>query len=496
MGRLVNVYTIALFASLGGLMFGFDISSVSGIIVTEQYINYYHNPLGTRQGGITSAMPGGSVVGALLAGILGDWLSRKVAIQIGAFVWCIGAAVQSASNGVGMLVVGRFISGACVGLTAALIPIYQSEIAPRKFRGRIVSFQQFAITWGILIQYSIQYGCSFLQSEVAFRLPWALQAIPGIILFLGLFWLPYSPRWLASKDRWDEALAVIAFLRTGENDINDPLVLAEYREIEDQIRMEYDCESNSFQELLSKKMRMRVFLSSALHICSQLTGANLLDYYILYIYESIRVDNFKLAAFVQYGIKVFMTVPAILWSDKWGRRPILVIGAFLMAICFFVVAGLYHEYGEVNLVSNQPYAWVIMGRPKATRAIQAFLYLAMGAFNVSWGSVVWMYSAEIVPLRIRAKTVSLGLMFRWAINGAVGFAIPPLFRVISWKIFIIFGLLNVGSSALVFFSAPETKQRTLEEIGEIFEHGRPVWTSFFQDPNRLDVMARDIQMEK
>ncbi|KAK9371646.1 general substrate transporter, partial [Lipomyces chichibuensis] len=147
--RHLNVYTISAFAALGGALFGFDISSMSGVIGTEQYQNYYGNPLRMRQGAITSAMAGESLLGALSSSFLGDRLSGKVAIEIGAALWCIGATVQSASTGVVMLVIGRVLAGHCVGLTSSLVPIYQSEIAPRKIRGRIVSLQQFAITWAL-----------------------------------------------------------------------------------------------------------------------------------------------------------------------------------------------------------------------------------------------------------------------------------------------------------------------------------------------------------
>ncbi|KAK9384208.1 general substrate transporter [Lipomyces mesembrius] len=488
MVRLLNVYTISIFASIGGLLFGFEISSISGVIDTPQYKEYYGNPLGATQGGITSAMPAGSILGALSAGLIGDWLSRKVAIQAGAVLWCIGAAVQSASNSIGMLVAGRLLSGVCIGITSSLVPIYQSEISPRKVRGRIVSFQQFAITWGILIQYSIQYGCSFIQSEASFRLPWAIQAVPAVFLFIGLFWFPYSPRWLASKDRWDETLKVLAFLRTPDNDINDQLVLAEYREIEDQLRSERETNSSALGELVSRKMRRRVLLALAMQIGNQLTGANFLDYYILYVYNSVDIADSKMAAFIQYTIKVVMTIPAILWSDKWGRRPILIVGALFMAACFFVAGGLYSLYGEPNPVPDEPFAWVIDGYVHVSRSVQACLYLAIASFNLSWAPVAWIYSSEIVPLRIRATTVSLALTCRWTINFAVGFAIPPFFRATKWGIFIMFGLFNAASATVVYLAAPETKQRTLEEIDEIFEHGKPLWKSILalQETNGLE----------
>jgi len=147
-----NVYFIATFATLGGMLFGFDISSISGVIGTPQYNEYFNYPDSTTQGGITASMPGGSLIGALASGILSDRISRKYTIQLGALVWCIGAILQCASINIGMLIVGRFIAGIAVGLTSSVVPVYQSEIAPKNVRGRIVSLQQWAITWGIMIR--------------------------------------------------------------------------------------------------------------------------------------------------------------------------------------------------------------------------------------------------------------------------------------------------------------------------------------------------------
>ncbi|KAK9243443.1 general substrate transporter [Lipomyces tetrasporus] len=495
MVRILNVYTISIFAALGGVLFGFDIASISGVINTDQYKNFYGNPLGVRQGIITASMATGSLVGALSSGVLGDRLSRKGAIQVGTIFWCIGAALQSASIGVGMLVAGRAIAGICVGLTSTLVPIYQSEIAPRKIRGRIVSFQHFAITWGILIQYFIEYGCSFLDSQAAFRLPWAIQAIPAIILFIGLFFLPFSPRWLASRDRWDEALRVLAFLRTTTTDINDPLVLAEYREIEDQLRSEREGASDSLRELFSKALRKRVFLAMVIQMWGQLTGANMLNYYIVYIFDAAGVPNSNFAASILYIIKVVMTLPAIMWCDKWGRRPILLIGALAMGLWLFLIGGVFWQYGEPNSISDQPFTWIVVGNSNATRSIQACCYLAIATFAVAWGPVSWIYPPEIVPLRIRAKSVSLALATNWTTNFGLGFAVPPLFRSISWRVFFIFGSFNIAAFVNVWFAAPETKQHTLEEMDEVFEHGRPPWKSFlnWKETNRLEMLANDIE---
>ncbi|KAK9327301.1 general substrate transporter [Lipomyces starkeyi] len=498
MVRVLNVYTIAAFAALGGGLWGFEIASVSGIIGTEQYQSYFGNPLGTRQGVITSSMAGGSLVGALSSSFLGDRLSRKITMQIGAVLWCIGAVIQSASNGVPMLIVGRVIAGLCVGLTSALVPIYQSEIAPRKIRGRVVVFQSFAITCGITVQYFIEYGCSFLDSTASFRLPWAIQIIPAVIFFVGLFWFPYSPRWLASVDRWDEALRVLALLRTANGDTNNPLVIAEYREIEDQIRCEREEHSNPYRELISRKMRKRVMLSMAVQMWAQLSGMNIMMYYVVYILQSAGIGNLRLVSSMQYVINMIMTIPPIIWIDKWGRRPALLLGAPILCFWLFLVGGLFKQYGEPNPATDQPNTWIIVGHRSASLAILACLYLGVATFALTWGPVATIYPPEIVPLRIRAKSVSLAAASDWVANYALGLSVPPLLRSVQWRVFFIFGTFNILAFIQVWFTAPETKKRTLEEMDEVFEHGKPLWKSFFdrRESDKLEMLARDIENER
>ncbi|KAJ8098978.1 general substrate transporter [Lipomyces tetrasporus] len=474
MFRLLNVYTISAFAALGGALFGFEISSMSGVVGTDQYKSFYGNPVGTRQGVITSAMAAGSLVGALSSSFLADWLSRKVAIQLGTVVWCIGAAIQASSTGVKMLIIGRVVAGLCIGLTSSIVPIYQSEIAPRKVRGRIVSFQQFAITCGILIQYIIQYGCSFLDSAASFRVPWAIQAVPAIILFIGLFWFPRSPRWLASKDRWDEVLHILAILRTPNCDINDPLVLAEYKENEEQIWTERAEESNSYRELFGKKMRKRLFLGMAVQAWSQLSGTNFFLYFIVYILDSVRISNTLLFSLILYILFMVATIPSILWTDQWGRRPSMLVGSISMAFWLYLVGA-----------PNQAYTWVITGHPAASHTILVSSYMATASFAASWGPVSWMYPTEIIPLRIRAKAVSISTATNWAINFMLG-------------IFFIFGSFNIVAFIHVWLLAPETKQHTLEEMDEIFEHGDLSWRGLTGEHNvhRLDLLANDIRSNR
>ena len=157
------------------------------------------------------------------------------------------SSIQTASNGIPLLMTGRIVAGIGVGVASTIVPVYQAEIAPPEIRGRVISLQQWAITWGILIQYFIQYGASFVdggptsptQGTAAFRIPWGIQTIPAFILLLGLFFFPKSPRWLASQDRWEEAIRVLAHLHGG-GDMNHPKVLAQYQEIEEALTFERD----------------------------------------------------------------------------------------------------------------------------------------------------------------------------------------------------------------------------------------------------------------
>ena len=234
-------------------------------------------------------MPGGSFLGALAVTQLADRIGRKPTIIISGIFWVIGSILQCASINRGMLVVGRIISGLAVGLASAVVPIYQAEITAPAIRGRIVSLQQWSITWGILIQYFIQFGCSYINGVASFRIPWGLQMIPAIVLSLGMTLFPESPRWLFDKGREDEALQVLADLHGG-GDESDSLVQLEYAEIKQQVEFERKEGAKSYLDLLKPGNPRRVLLGCALQMWSQLSGMNIM----MYVICIVSVLNFNL----------------------------------------------------------------------------------------------------------------------------------------------------------------------------------------------------------
>jgi len=504
MHQTSNVYFICAFAAIGGGLFGFDISSMSGVLGTDAYKRYFGNPTSYRQGGITCAMPFGSLLGALSSSYIADIYSRRTSIQIASIFWVIGSIIQCASVDIGMLVVGRVVAGLCVGIASSVCPVYQAEIAPKEIRGRVVSLQQWAITWGILIQYFIQYGASWVgggpdnpaQPTSAFRIPWGVQIVPAVILFFGMFFLPRSPRWLASKDRWEEAIQVMASLHGG-GDVNHPKVLAEYQEIEEALRFEREEAINSYRQLVAPRMLKRVLLGMSIQMWSQLCGMNIMMYYVVYIMEGANIASPLLTASIQYILNVALTLPAILYLDRFGRRPAMLIGSFLMMSLLFVAGGLQAGYGQPNVGSlitdqNKDISWIVVDKPNVSKSIVAMTYLFVCSFATTWGPTSWTYPSEIFPSKIRAKAVSLATASNWFWNCVLAFAVPPLLWNINWKMYMMFAAFNGAAFIHMFLTAPETKGKTLEEMDEVFDSGLPAWKAVPKG-SRLDQLAKDIE---
>lgn len=384
-----------------------------------------------------------------------------------------------------MLIVGRVINGLSVGICSAQVPVYISELAPPSKRGRLVGAQQWAITWGIMIMFYISYGCSFLKGPKAFRVPWGLQMIPAVILFFGMIFLPESPRWLARKGRWDECLDVLALVH-GKGDKNSPFVKRELEDIKKMRELEKQNADVTYLELFKPNMINRTHIGVFTQIWSQLTGMNVMMYYITYVFTmaGLTQNALLLSSSIQYVINVVMTVPALLFVDQWGRRPTLLAGAALMATWLFVNAGVLGgkgHYAGKNGVNNIPEASTAVHGP-ASKALIACSYLFVASFAPTWGPVSWIYPPELYPLRVRGKAVALSTSANWAMNFALGYFVPPSFVNIQWRTYIIFGVFCIAMFIHVFFMFPETAGKTLEEVEDIFTDpngirnvGTPAW---------------------
>ncbi|KAJ1945958.1 hypothetical protein FBU59_002161 [Linderina macrospora] len=468
MGKNSQAYFVGGISALGGLLFGYDIGVMSSILEMDQWKEYFNHPGSTGVGVITSILTAGCFVGSLCAGYLADKLSRKRTIMGASLIFILGAVIQCASQNRGMLITGRFIAGLGVGTLSMVVPVYQSEVAPASIRGRLVSLQQWSITWGILIAFWIDYGCHFIKSNASWRVPIAIQMVPAVILFVAMFFIPYSPRWLVDHDRFDEARTCLARLRAG-GDENDPAVAEELEEIKEAVRIERETAVRSYAELAKYPIRRRVILGVVIQALQQLTGINVIMYFAPSIFKQsgLSSDNASLLAQGINGvINMLATIPAILWIDRWGRRKTLMIGSLMCGATYFVQAVATGATQNKETLSDGS---VDLHLPKGVSyLVIAMVYLFVISFAASWGPCGWIYPAEIFPMHIRSRASSIATASNWLFNFIVGLVAPILIKKITWGLDLIFAIIMFLAIFIIYIFFPETKNRSLEEMEVIF----------------------------
>ncbi|PWY69064.1 sugar transporter [Aspergillus heteromorphus CBS 117.55] len=484
MYRITNIYLLAAFGTIGGALFGFDVSSMSAWIGTEQYLEYFHHPDSDLQGGITASMSAGSFAGALGAGFLSDRLGRRRALMIACVVWVIGAAIQCSTKTVAQLVAGRVVSGLAVGVTSSQVCVYLAELAPARIRGRIVGIQQWAVEWGMLIMYLICYGCGKgLAGAASFRVSWGIQGVPALVLLAALPFFPESPRWLAGQERWEEALDTLALLHA-RGDRNDPVVQVEFEEVQEAVRIAREAQDVTLLSLFGPKMWKRTACGLSAQVWQQLLGGNVAMYYVVYIFNMAGMSgNTTLySSAIQYVIFLITTGIILPYVDRIGRRLLLLTGSILCMAMHFAIAGLMasrgHHVDEVD--GNSNLRWEIDGAPG--KGVIACSYIFVAVYGFTWAPVAWIYASEVFPLKYRAKGVGLSAAGNWIFNFALAYFVAPAFTNIQWKTYIIFGVFCTVMTVHVFFFYPETAQRSLEDIDMIFETNMKPWkTSHIPD---------------
>lgn len=318
-----------------------------------------------------------------------------------------------------------------------------------------------------LIMYFIAYGAIQTGTTAGFRIPWAVQVVPAILLFFVLFFFPQSPRWLASQDRMDECVNVLAILH-GRGDTQSPLVQAEFLEVRENMELSRAMGEVRWAELVHRDNVQRIMAGVFIHIWTQLSGNNAILFYVSYIFEMTGLSgNIGLiAAGVQYAINVIFTLPAILFLDKIGRRPALMVGSALMMSFLYATAIIMATNGHYvpgGLNGIKTISWVInSGATNAQHGVIACTYMLAAAYCSTWNPIGWVYPPEIFPQRLRGKAVSVATSANWIFGFANSYYTPSAFANLQWKTFLIFGSFNVVAGIQTFFFFPETKGRSLE----------------------------------
>jgi sugar porter (SP) family MFS transporter len=491
-GALVKngkVFLIAMFACLGGVLYGYNQGMFSGILQMpsfgKQTDGYVNNA--TQKGWLTAILELGAWFGAVMSGFVAEAASRKYGILISTAVFIVGVVIQitAIAGGHEEILAGRFITGIGVGSLSTIVPMYNSECAPPEVRGALVALQQLAITFGIMISFWINYGTNYIggttletQSNAAWLVPICLQLVPAFILLIGMIWMPFSPRWLMHHDREDEARNNLASLRNLPAD--HELIELEFLEIKAQSLFEKRTIAEAFPHLReqttwnifklqfvaigslfkTKAMFKRVIVATVTMFFQQWTGINAVLYYAPVIFQQIGLvgNTQSLLATGVVGIVMFIaTIPAVLYIDQLGRKPVLAVGALGMAFSHFVIAVILAK--NINDFENHRAAgW----------AAVVMVWLFVIHFGYSWGPCAWILIAEIWPLSTRPYGTALGGSSNWMNNFIIGQITPDLLKSITYGTYILFGLVTTLGAAFIWFVVPETKRLTLEEMDTIF----------------------------
>jgi sugar porter (SP) family MFS transporter len=422
------------------MLFGYDTGVISGAIL------FITPDLGLTpflEGLVVASLLLGAAAGAGSAGPLSDRLGRRNLILIAAVIFSIGAIGAGLAPGVGTLVLFRVVLGLAVGAAALIVPLYLSEIAPTEIRGAISSLNQLMITVGILLAFIVN---ALLANSEAWRWMLGLAVVPSVILFIGMYFMPETPRWLVSRGREDEARDVLMRSRSEQEAENE---IREIKEVERE-------EEGGLQELLAPWVRPALIVAIGLAVFQQIVGINTIIYYAPTTLKNVGYGDAAAiyANLIIGAINVVMTLIAIRFIDRVGRKPLLLGGLVGMVVSLTVL-------GLSTVLLSEP------SSPTDTVAIITLLCLAgfIISFAATWGPTVWVVLPEVLPLRIRGTAMGVAIFLHWIANFVVSQTFPSLLAALGPGIPFL-GYAVIGVLAFIFVSAfvTETKGRSLEEI--------------------------------
>ncbi len=453
------IYGITLVATIGGLLFGYDTAVISGaekslqayLITSQGLSSWVHGAT------ISSALIG-CIIGGIFSGLLSSRLGRKRTLLLASFLFFL-SALGSGVPEFGLFEKGvptmgvlymfnfyRIIGGIGVGLASAVCPMYIGEIAPADIRGRLVSWNQFAIIFGMLVVYFVNWGIAHGQSlewidTIGWRWMFISEAIPAGLFGLLLFMVPETPRYLALTGNDSKALSILSKINGKEK--ADEI----FREIK------FTVEKSSGK--LFSYGKIVIIIGILLSVFQQFVGINVALYYAPRIFESMgAAKDASLAQTVVMGlVNVIFTVLAILTVDKWGRKPLLMVGSVGMAIGMFAIGGL----AFMNVIGISTLIFIIV-------------YTA--SFMMSWGPICWVLISEIFPNKIRGRAIAIAVAAQWAANYLISSTYPAMMELSSGATYCFYGLMSVLSFIFVWKMVPETKGKTLEEMENLWKDNK------------------------
>ena len=456
-GSTLYVLSLTLVATLGGLLFGYDTAVISGAEKSVQAFLVTSQGLSTWVHGVTiSSALIGCIIGGAISGLLALKWGRKRALLLAAALFFISALgsgfpetlfFRQGEASMSLLIafnIYRIIGGIGVGLASAVCPMYIGEIAPAHMRGRLVSLNQFAIIFGMLVVYFVNWGIASGKpiewiNDIGWRYMFLSEAIPAGLFGLLLFFVPETPRYLALIHQEDKALKILSKINGKE------LASKILKDIKETLTHHVSAKIFSY----GKKV---IIIGILLSVFQQFVGINVALYYAPRIFESMGAgkDASMMQTVIMGLVNVLFTVLAILTVDKWGRKPLLMVGSIGMAIGMFAIGTL----AFLNIIGTSTLVFII-------------IYTA--SFMMSWGPICWVLISEIFPNRIRGRAVATAVAAQWTANYFISSTYPSMMEFSGAFTYGFYGVMSVISFLFVWKMVPETKGKTLEEMELIWK---------------------------
>ncbi|TGJ84745.1 hypothetical protein E0Z10_g4005 [Xylaria hypoxylon] len=476
-GKAWPAIAIGCFVAFGGVLFGYDTGTISGILTMPYFQKLFStgyldasgelNISPSQSSAIVSILSAGTFFGALASPLLADTIGRRWGLIASTWVFNLGVILQTAATSIPLFLAGRFFAGFGVGLISAQIPLYQSETAPKWIRGAIVGAYQFAITIGLLVASVVNNATQYRNDTGSYRIPIAIQFAWAIILIVGMLFLPETPRFLIKQGKYEEAARSLGQLRRLPAD--DPSIASELTEIRSNHEYELSAGTATYLDCFRGPMRKRQLTGMAAQALQQLTGINFIFYYGTQYFKNSGIENPFIISVITAVINVVSTLPGLWAVDKFGRRPLLLWGAVGMCVGHFVVAVI----GTLT-IGQDSMGNTIVYNVAAQKASIAFIAIFIFFFASTWGPLCWVVTGEIFPLKTRAKSLSMTTASNWLLNFVIAFVTPylvdygPNYANLQSKVFFIwFGACFI-CIAFVYFYIYETKGLSLEEVDEMY----------------------------
>ncbi len=438
------LYVMVGLAALGGLLFGYDTGVISGALL---FLRQEFDLSSTMQGVVTASALAGAAMGPLASGRLADRFGRRKTIFVTGLIFAAGSCLCAAAPSLWLFITGRVVVGLGIGIASMLTPMYLAELAPARSRGRLVSFNQLMLTFGILVSYLVGYA---LAPSGAWRWMVGLGAVPGIILSLGMLFLPESPRWLVAKGQPEKAKAILLRLRGDEATAE-----AEYRDLLAAHYQGNGARIVFLKELKHPHLRHLLIVGIGLAVFQQITGINTIIYYAPIIFQSAGFTSNAGAILATAGIgalNFLITIVAMRLIDRVGRRVLLLGGLIGMAVSLLCLAACF------AFITGPVAAWLTV----------ASVALYIVGFAIGLGPVFWLLIAEIFPQNVRAQAMSIATMANWAANLIVALTFLDMMKFLTpGGTFLTYALCSAGAYVFVHSLVKETKGRTLEDIAAL-----------------------------